>query len=75
MSLDFKMKAAKLRALVEDRFWDETRQFYENVPKGENREWVDIREEIGYVPWYFNLPLPGHEAAWKQLIDWFKRCK
>ncbi|MGA1997588.1 MAG: family 43 glycosylhydrolase, partial [Bryobacteraceae bacterium] len=69
LSLDFRMKAARLRALVEDRLWDETRGFYETIPRGDNHQWVDVREEVGYVPWYFNLPLPGHELAWKQLID------
>ncbi|HET6575424.1 MAG TPA: discoidin domain-containing protein [Fimbriiglobus sp.] len=27
------------------------------------------REEIGYVPWQFDLPDPGYEAAWKFLMD------
>jgi hypothetical protein len=27
------------------------------------------REEIGYVPWQFNLPDSGYEAAWKYLMD------
>lgn len=27
------------------------------------------REEIGFVPWQFNLPDPGFEAAWKFLMD------
>jgi hypothetical protein len=27
------------------------------------------REEIGYVPWQFDLPDPGYEAAWKFLTD------
>jgi hypothetical protein len=27
------------------------------------------REEIGYVPWQFNLPDPGFEAAWKFLMQ------
>jgi hypothetical protein len=27
------------------------------------------RELIGYVPWQFNLPDPGFEAAWSFLID------
>jgi hypothetical protein len=27
------------------------------------------REEIGYVPWQFNLPDAGYEAAWKYLMD------
>lgn len=31
----------------------------------------DAREEIGFIPWYFELPTPGHgyEAAWAQLTD------
>ena len=27
------------------------------------------REQIGYVPWQFNLPDAGYEAAWKFLMD------
>lgn len=27
------------------------------------------REEIGYVPWQFNLPDAGYEKAWKFLMD------
>src|SRR5262249_16994471 len=27
------------------------------------------RELIGYVPWQFNMVDPGHEAAWKKLMD------
>jgi hypothetical protein len=27
------------------------------------------REEIGFVPWQFNLPDPGYESAWKFLMD------
>lgn len=31
----------------------------------------DTREEIGFIPWYFELPQPGHgyEAAWAQLTN------
>jgi hypothetical protein len=27
------------------------------------------REEIGYIPWQFNLPDRGYESAWKYLMD------
>lgn len=27
------------------------------------------REEIGFVPWQFNMPDPGYESAWKFLMD------
>jgi predicted GH43/DUF377 family glycosyl hydrolase len=68
-SIEFQMKAAKIRALVEDRLWDETAGFYKTQSRGEDPKLVDVREEIGFVPWYFNLPGPGHEVAWKQLMD------
>ena len=29
----------------------------------------NVREEIGFIPWYFHLPEQGYEAAWKQLTD------
>jgi len=28
-----------------------------------------VRELYGYTPWYFNLPDPGYEAGWKELMD------
>jgi len=30
---------------------------------------ADVREEIGFIPWYFNIPVSGCESAWKQLVD------
>lgn len=32
---------------------------------------VDVREQHGFTPWYFNLPDQGkdYEIAWKQLMD------
>jgi hypothetical protein len=30
---------------------------------------ADAREAIGFIPWCFNLPDPGHEEAWAQLTD------
>jgi hypothetical protein len=32
-------------------------------------ELADVRELLGYTPWYFELPGPGYEDAWKQLMD------
>ena len=29
----------------------------------------DVREELGYTPWYFNLPDADKSAAWSQLMD------
>jgi predicted GH43/DUF377 family glycosyl hydrolase len=65
---EFREKADRLRALVDAKLWDEAAGFYKTVPRGEESP-VDVREEIGFVPWYFNLPKPGREVAWKQLMD------
>ena len=29
----------------------------------------DVRELYGFTPWYFNLPDPGYEAGWMELMD------
>jgi predicted GH43/DUF377 family glycosyl hydrolase len=69
IALEFRAKADALRALVEEKLWDETKSFYVTHPRGAGTQPVDVRELVGFVPWYFNLPNPGREAAWKQLID------
>jgi hypothetical protein len=30
---------------------------------------ANVREEVGFIPWYFNLPDAGYEAAWKKITD------
>ncbi len=69
LSEQYATKAEKLRSLVEDRLWDPDAEFYETVPRKSDATWVGVREEIGYVPWYFDLPHADHVVAWKQLTD------
>jgi hypothetical protein len=66
---EFERKAEALRALTEERLWDRNARFFETVL--ESSKFAGVREEIGYTPWYFNLPEAGkgYEAAWKQLMD------
>ena len=66
---EFRDKAAKLTALVETKLWDQQAGFYKVLPREAGAHLADVRELHGYVPWYFNLPDPGHEIAWKQLMD------
>ena len=65
----FDRRAGEIRALVESRLWDSAAGFYKTRPRGADTALVDVREQIGFVPWYFNLPAPGRESAWKQLTD------
>lgn len=62
-------KANTLRQQVETRLWNPNDQFYETLPRGEGATWSGVREEIGYVPWYFKLPAPGRDVAWHQLTE------
>jgi hypothetical protein len=65
---EYGAKAAKLRELVQGTLWNPQAQFFETVL--ENGKSADVRELIGYTPWYCNLPEPGkgYETAWKQLV-------
>lgn len=63
----FADKAHKIKAEIHNQLWDENAQFYK--VQFENGELSDAREEIGYVPWYFNIPKLEHTTAWQQIRD------
>ncbi len=65
---EFRDKAAQLKALVQTKLWDPKAQFFKTLPR-EQDALVDVRELHGFTPWYFNLPDPGREIAWRQLFD------
>jgi hypothetical protein len=78
-------KASQQRDRVERELWNPANSFYEvRSPAADSglrheKKFKDngtalklagVRELIGYVPWYYNLPLNVDRAvAWKQLFD------
>lgn len=62
-------KAATLRKLVLDSLWDAKASFFKVLHP--NGSLDDAREELGYIPWYFNLPpdRKNYAAQWDQLLD------
>ncbi len=74
---EYEQKAATLKKLIQEKLWDPEAQFFKILsgPRMANKEeqheskLVDVRELYGYTPWYFNLPDPGYEAGWKELMD------
>ena len=66
---EYEARAASLRSLVQQKLWNPKAQFFETVL--ENGAFANVREQIGFTPWYFDLPEPNHgyEIAWKQLMD------
>ncbi len=68
----FRAKAASLKQLTEQKLWNPDAAFFETLD--EQGHFVPVRENIGFTPWYFNLPDSGkgYEAAWKQLTDFME---
>jgi len=65
----YRAKAARLKELIEQRLWNAEASFFET--RRESGEFAPVRENIGFTPWYFDLPDDRGEyvAAWKQLMD------
>ncbi len=65
LAAEFRAKAAGLKKLVLAKLWNPRDLFFETGQEAEQPGQValrGIREEIGFIPWYFNLPEPGHEV-------------
>ena len=58
----YRAKAAQLKALVQQHLWDAQAHFFETAPAVSGNapiQTVGVREQIGFVPWQFNLPRRG----------------
>ena len=66
-------KAMSIKNAVQKRLWNEQLQFFTVLPKdfGPSSQPVDVREILGYVPWYFNLPKDdsNYAQAWRKIND------
>ena len=69
----FENKAKKIKEELQQRLWNEDLNFFTVIPKNYNEtsKPINVRELIGYVPWYFNLPddKPEYALAWEKLKD------
>lgn len=66
---EYKARAAKLRRLIETQLWNPNDEFYETVSREPGAKWSGVRELIGFIPWYFEIPSVEHTVAWKELFD------
>lgn len=71
----YEAKAARIKELVQTRLWHPEAKFFKVLPRRSGNDprpthsLADVRELHGYTPWYFDLPDPGYEEAWGQLMD------
>ena len=66
----YREKANSLKSLVQERLWDPSESFFK-ILSADSSVLSDVRELIGYTPWYFNLPdqEAGCEVAWAQVTE------
>ena len=62
----YEAKAEEIKNLVYTKLWNDDRAFFE-TRRADTLSCV--REAIGYIPWYFNLPEKKHHHAWLQIND------
>lgn len=60
--------AAGIKLLVEKSLWNDSHNFFE-VRKEQGDTLANVKEEIGFIPWYFNMPGNKYNIAWKSLTD------
>jgi len=63
----FRKEAQTIKQNYQKLAWNNEHKSFEVLHP--NGKLAGVREEIGYIPWYFNMPDAGYEDAWKQLKD------
>jgi hypothetical protein len=64
----FAAKADTLKNLMEQNLWNPEKNFYETIQE-KTDSFAGVREAIGYIPWYFNIPSEDKAVAWEQVKD------
>ena len=69
----YEMKANEIKNETQRALWNKELNFFTVLPKNYDKtsKPLDVRELIGFVPWYFNLPddEPKYAAAWNKIMD------
>ncbi len=60
-------KADTLKQLVQQKLWNPKQGFFEVRKEADTL--ANVKEAIGFIPWYFNLPDAGYESAWKAVTE------
>ena len=61
------MQRESLRQKLNSELWDAEAKFFK--VKSADGEFSDVREQIGFIPWMFNLADEDRAVAWQQLNE------
>lgn len=65
---DYLQKAKTVKAATQSKLWNSEHDFFE-VRKEQGDTLAAVKEAIGFIPWYFNMPDSSYNIAWKSLTD------
>lgn len=60
-------KAKTLRETINALLWDPEAEFFKTLAENRNYAFADVREEVGYIPWCWNIPEERMSPAWQFL--------
>ena len=63
----YNAKADSIKNLVQTKLWNHKHEFFEVLKEKDTL--ANVREAIGFIPWYFHLPAEQYNSAWKWAID------
>ena len=65
----YESKAREIKTLVDNMLWDPADRFYKVIPRNGEMKHAPCREELGYIPFAYDLPDEDKLVAWEQLFD------
>lgn len=68
----YKRKADTLKQLVQQKLWNPNSSFFEVRKEADTL--ANVKEAVGYIPWYFKLPDAGYEKAWSYVTNTRSFC-
>jgi len=63
----YNSKADSIKQLTQSKLWNSEQQFFEVLKEKDTSS--NVKEEIGFIPWYFNMPDDKYNIAWKTAMD------
>jgi hypothetical protein len=67
-AIKYAAAALQLKLILPINLWNYNHNFFE-VRKEQGDTLANVKEEIGFIPWYFNMPDSNYNIAWKSLMD------
>lgn len=66
--MEYGLEKDSIKKRTQSSLWNNRHNFFE-VRKEQGDTLSNVKEEIGFIPWYFNMPDSSYNAAWKSLMD------